>query len=50
MENMSKMTSVGSKGTECDIVGSERECDIVVGCESERVRLARREREGWEWV
>ena len=27
-----------------------RECDIVVGFESERVRLALRERKGWEWV
>ena len=43
-DNMSKMTSVGS---ECETVGSkrEREHDIVVGFESEKVQLALRERE-----
>ena len=43
-DNMSKMTSVGS---ECEIVGSkrERECDIIIGFESEKVQLALRERE-----
>ena len=46
-DNMSKMTSVGS---ECETVGSkrERERDIVVGFESEKVQLALRERER-EW-
>ena len=41
---MSKMTSVGS---ECETVGleRERECDIIVGFESEKVQLALRERE-----
>ena len=43
---MSKMTSVGS---ECETVGSEREreCDIIVGFESEKVQLALWERERW---